>query len=100
MIKPCFLRVNVGLVCGMWGRGIEEGGRERLKIFGRWKTFISSVEERNGKISMYFVCASNGRWLKDSKFLCCIDVLLSVEGRIVLVIIVVCFFWLIFLHFF
>jgi hypothetical protein len=41
MIRPCFLRVNVGLVCGMWGRGIEEGGgRDRLKIFGRWRTFI------------------------------------------------------------
>jgi len=26
--------VNVGLVCGMWGRGIEEGGRDSLKTFG------------------------------------------------------------------
>jgi hypothetical protein len=25
----------------------------------------------------------NGKWLKDSSFLCCIDVLLSVEGRVV-----------------
>jgi hypothetical protein len=41
------------------------------------------VEERNGKRSMYFVCDCNGRWLKDMSFLCCINVLLSVKGRIV-----------------
>ncbi len=30
------------------------------------------------KNKMYFVCDSNGRWLKDLNFLCCIDALLSV----------------------
>jgi hypothetical protein len=33
--------------------------------------------------SMYFACDFNGSWLKDSNFLCCVDVLLSVEGRVV-----------------
>ncbi len=41
------------------------------------------MNERNGKRSTYFVCDFNGRWLKDLSLLCCIDVLLSVEGRIV-----------------
>jgi len=76
----------------MWGRGIEEGGRggNRLKNFGRWRTFACNVEERNGERSMYFVCDCNERWLKDSSFLCCIDNLLGVESRIILVIKVRC----------
>jgi hypothetical protein len=41
------------------------------------------VEERNGERNMYFVCDFNERWLKDSSFLCCVDVLLSVEGKII-----------------
>jgi hypothetical protein len=40
---------------------------------------------------MYFVCDFNGTWLKDSNFLCCIDVLLSVKSIVVLVIKVGCF---------
>ncbi len=56
--------------------------------------------ERNGERSMYFVCDFNGRWLKDLSFLSCIDVLLSVEGKIVEVIKIGYFFELISLHFF
>jgi hypothetical protein len=41
------------------------------------------VEERNGERNMYFVCDFNGRWLKDSSFLSCVHVLLSVKGKIV-----------------
>jgi hypothetical protein len=41
------------------------------------------VEERNGERNMYFVCDFNKRWLKDSNFLCCTNVQLSVEGRII-----------------
>jgi hypothetical protein len=76
----------------MWGKGIEEGGREgnKLKIFGTWKILTWSVEEKNGERNVYFVCDFNGRWLKDSAFVCCMDVILSVEGRIVLVIKVRC----------
>jgi len=79
------------VVCG--DGGIKEGGRggNKLKIFGRWRTFIWSVEEKNAERNVYFVCDSNGRWLKDSTFLCHIDVLLSVEGRVVLVIKLGCF---------
>jgi len=40
---------------------------------------------------MYFVFDFNGRWLKDSNFLYCFDVLLSVKGNVVLVIKVRCF---------
>ncbi len=83
----------MGLVCGMWGRRIEEGGGggERLKFLGKWKTFTWNVEERNGKRSMYFVCDSNGNWFKDLSFLCYIDVLLSVESKFILVIKVKCY---------
>jgi hypothetical protein len=35
---------------------------------------------------MYFVCDFNGRWLKDSNFIYCFDVLLNMEGKIVYVI--------------
>ncbi len=40
----------------------------------------------NEKRNTYFVCDFNRIWLKDSSFLCYIDVLLSVEDRVVLVI--------------
>jgi hypothetical protein len=43
---------------------------------------------------MYFVCDFNGSWLKmveGFEFLYCFDVLLSVEGSVVLVIKVRCF---------
>jgi len=32
---------------------------------------------------MYFGCDFNGKWLKDSSFLCCIVFLLSVQSIIV-----------------
>jgi len=35
---------------------------------------------------MYFVCDFNGGWLKDSSVLCCIVILLNVEGKIVYII--------------
>ncbi len=37
---------------------------------------------RNGKICTYLVCDFNERWLKGSSILCCLVVLLSVEGRV------------------
>ncbi len=49
------------------------------------------MDERNGGRIIYFVCDFNGRWLKDLSFLYYLDVLLSVEGSIVLVIKVRCF---------
>jgi hypothetical protein len=56
--------VNMGLVCGMWGRGIKEGGGgDSLETFGGWRKHIWSVEERNGKRCT--LCDFNGRWLKD-----------------------------------
>jgi hypothetical protein len=73
-------------LCGMWGKGIKKrvgGIWNSFKTFGRCKILTWRVKERNGKRSMYFACDFNGRWLKDSSFLCCIDVLLSVEGKIV-----------------
>ncbi len=41
--------------------------------------------------SMYVVCDFNGRWWKDLSFLYCFDVLLNVEGSVVLMIKVGCF---------
>jgi hypothetical protein len=49
---------DVGLSLGEWRRGME-------------------------KEIWYFVCDFNKRWLKDSNFLCCTNVQLSVEGGIV-----------------
>ncbi len=49
-----------------------------------------NVEEKNGKRNVYFVHDYNGRWLKDSTFLCCIHVILNVEGRVALVIKIRC----------
>jgi len=49
-----------------------------------------SVEEKNGERNVYFVHDSDGRWLKDSTFLCCIDVILNVESRVALVIKIRC----------
>jgi hypothetical protein len=68
---------------------------------GHWKcrTFIKR-ERKNGERCIYFVCDFNERWLKDLSFLCCIGILLKVEGRIVGNIKVGCFFEVIFLHFF
>jgi len=73
----------------MWGRrtrGSGGGLGEAFEIFGmgHWKcrTLIKR-EERNRKKCMYFVCDFNGRWLKDLSFLCCIDILLKVESRVV-----------------
>jgi len=73
-------------LCGMWGRGTRRkvgGIWDSFKTFGRCRIFIWRVEERNGERNMYFVCDFNGRWLKDSSFLCCVHVLLSVKGKIV-----------------
>jgi hypothetical protein len=48
---------------------------------------------------MHFVC-DFGRWLKDSNFIYCFDVLLSVEGNVVLVLKVRCFLLLVYIQFF
>lgn len=44
------------------------------------------MDRRDEERSMYFVCDVNGRWLKNLNFLYCFDVLLNVEGSVVLVI--------------
>lgn len=50
---------------------------------------------------MYLVCDFDGKGLKDLSHLCCISSLLkSVEGRIVYIVQVECFFELVFLHVF
>jgi hypothetical protein len=37
---------------------------------------------KNGKRCTYLVYDFNERWLKDSSILCCVVVVLSVEGRV------------------
>ncbi len=50
------------------------------------------MNERNEGKNMYFMCDFNGRWLKEfMSFLQCFDVLLNVEGSVVLMIKVGCF---------
>ncbi len=55
--------------------------------------------EKYGKRCMYLVCDLNERRLKDSSIFCCIYILLqSVEGRIMDIIQIKCFFELVVLH--
>ncbi len=85
------------------GNGDRRSGRRRddsLKTFERWRTLTWNVEEMNGERSIYFVCDFHGRWLKDLNFLCCIEVLLSVESRVVWVIKIGCLLELVPPHFF
>jgi hypothetical protein len=49
---------------------------------------------------MYLGCDFNERWLKDSSFLCCTVILLSVEGRVIYFVEIRCFHEKIFIHFF
>jgi hypothetical protein len=39
-------------------------------------------DERNGERCTYLVCDVSGRWLKDLNPLCCIVIILSVEGKV------------------
>jgi hypothetical protein len=74
--------------------GLEEGSRGNSMVFDtlvKW--------EKYGKRCMYLVCDLNERRLKDSSIFCCIYILLqSVEGRIMDIIQIKCFFELIVLH--
>ncbi len=72
------------MLCGEAGLGKRLGGFGiHLRLlgdvelsFGEWK---KGMEKEVCILCVIF----NGKWLKDSSFLCCIDVLLSVEGRVV-----------------
>jgi len=75
----------VDLVCGMWGKRIkemkkDEGVIHMRDLCGIWKSLES--DGRNGKRCKYLLCDFNRRWLKDLSILCCIVVVLSVEGKI------------------
>jgi hypothetical protein len=77
----------------MWGRRTrKKAGRTYImgKLLGECKTFMGR-DVKGGEKYMYLVCDFNGRWLKDSNFLCCIVILLKVEGRVVGIIQVGCF---------
>jgi hypothetical protein len=49
---------------------------------GYGELFSFESDRRNGKRNTYLVCDFNGRWLKDLRHLCCIVIVLSVEGRV------------------
>ncbi len=61
------------------------GKKDWRKCWVTWMAFNTFVESvRNKEGCMYFVCAFNGRWLKDLNVLHCVSNLLaSVEGRLV-----------------
>jgi hypothetical protein len=82
--------------------GVEEGGGQRFFIRDFWEIKNSHLEcgWEEWRRSMYFVYDFNGRRLKDSSFIYWFDVLLSVEGSVVLVIKVGCFLRLVSIHFF
>jgi hypothetical protein len=72
------------VICG------EGGLREGLGGFGINSRLLGDVELSLGKWKKgmekevcILLCDFNGRWLKDSSFLCSINILLSVKGRIV-----------------
>jgi hypothetical protein len=68
------------------GKGDRRKRRRFIRDFWEMENFHFECEGKEWIKKYYFVCDFNGRWLKDLSFLCCIDVLLSVEGKIVLVI--------------
>ncbi len=73
-------------LCDMWGKGTRRrvgGIWNSFEVFRRCRILTWRVEQNNGEKKMYFVCDFNERWLKDSSFIYCFDVLLSVEGRVV-----------------
>jgi hypothetical protein len=75
----------VFFVCGTWGMGIKEGGGvgDSLDFWAGGGEDLLGVWKRGMKKKKnYFVCDFNERWLKDSSFIYCFDVLLSVEGRV------------------
>ncbi len=49
---------------------------------GYGELFSFENDRRNGERRTYLVCDFNGRWLKDSNHLCCIVIVLHVEGRV------------------
>ncbi len=54
--------VNVGFMCGMWGRGIKEVGRMKRFIRNFWEMEIFHLEcGREEWKNMYFVCDFNGK---------------------------------------
>jgi len=73
------------------GKGGRERRRREIKDFWEMENFRLECGGEEWERKMYFVCDYNGRWLKDLSFLCCIDVLLSVENKVILMIKVGCF---------
>ncbi len=75
------------MVCGEGGLEKGRGGLISWGDFqgnGTWGIQNSHGKGcKGGEIYMYLVCDFNGRWLKDSSFLCCILILLKVEGKVV-----------------
>jgi hypothetical protein len=66
--------------------GKRDKGRRRSKRFIRLLgggEDLLRMWKRGMEKKLYFVCDFNERWLKDSSFIYCFDVLLSVEGRVV-----------------
>ncbi len=61
----------MSLVCGMWGRGIEEVGENEgihLDICVGYGELSLESDGKNEKKCTYLVCDFNERWLKDSSF--------------------------------
>jgi hypothetical protein len=52
-----------------------------IKCVGYVKLSLES-DVRNGERCTYLICDFNRRWLKDSIILCCIVIILNVEGRV------------------
>ncbi len=75
----------MGLVCGMLGSGIKEVGEDEgisLEICVGYGKLLFEREERNEERCMYLVGDFNGIWLKYLSHLCCIIIVLSVEGKV------------------
>ncbi len=68
---------------GKGNRGSRGGQGDALEIcVGYGKFFYFEDDGRNGERCTYLVCDFNGRWLKDSNYLCCIVIVLNVESRV------------------
>jgi hypothetical protein len=92
----------MGLLYDMLERGVQrkwEKMRDSLRSFVRYVEFFLKSDVKNGKKCIYLICDFNGRWLKDLSFLCCIVIVLSVEGRVGYITWVRCFLKLVSLLF-
>jgi hypothetical protein len=75
----------MGLVRGILKKGIKEVGEDEgisLKIREGYGKLLFERKERNEERCTYLVSDFNGIWLKYLSHLCCIIIVLNMEGKV------------------